>query len=457
MLKRKFNLECSLSTENVLIWPKEYPLLLKGLLEQNGAFILDALEAWPQCDTAVDEQGIESTILPPLYYLLWQKPAEPFEQCFFQHIYEFDDELLTYVESAYQHLVTQLEHKEAIAELLLERIAPYASTSEQVKMATPVSLTGLCMHLRFFKVFNLLLKQGLTLSDQDTLAVWQDDDFRELSLEYIKQGTTLRTPDTLIDIISEELNQGGDFFDLLIAIKGEDYDHHILEKALLAHIQRDDAMQSVCIRFLEQGAKGTLLDANGMSAAMWAAKKGFASLLAQLLDKDTINNQDHHGNTVLHYCVYSLNEECVSLSLNGGINYHLVNKDGLSPYRLAVAEKYDTVVKQFEQKFGIKELSNEEKMKRIKVVHLLHALIIFLSPLQLFFIFTEQLTIKSEISFVITLSSMIMMFYALTLKSSSLYPNFKHPFSLTLLRVLSPLAIALQLIISVIIVISVLS
>ena len=35
--------------ENVLIWPKEYPLLVKGPIEQNGAFILDALDAWPAC------------------------------------------------------------------------------------------------------------------------------------------------------------------------------------------------------------------------------------------------------------------------------------------------------------------------------------------------------------------------------------------------------------------------
>ena len=82
---------CVFLMENVLIWPKEYPLLIKGLVEQNGAYILDALEAWPACHSTNEDDGVCTTVLPPIYYLSWLTPLEPFEECYFQHISEFDE------------------------------------------------------------------------------------------------------------------------------------------------------------------------------------------------------------------------------------------------------------------------------------------------------------------------------------------------------------------------------
>ena len=261
------------------------------MLEQNGAFILDALEAWPECTVTSDEQGIQSSVLPPLYYLLWLKPAEPFEQCFYQHIFEYEDSAQQYIESAIVHLNQQLNSKEAISELLLSRIDQYASIAQQVKMQSDLSLTSLMMQLRLFKLFHQFLELGLPLPQDDVLAIWQDPDFKEIALDFIKPNL-IGEPQLLAEEIAERLKQGEDFFDLLLALSDDEVDNRLLERALLSHISQDDAKQSLCMRFIEQGAQGNITDENGLTALIWSAKQGFVNVFTALLTKERASESD---------------------------------------------------------------------------------------------------------------------------------------------------------------------
>ena len=119
--------------EKVLIWPSQYPLLLKGLAEQNGAFILDALEAWPHCQTEVDAQGVESTILPPIYYLIWLKPLEPFDACYFQHIDEYEETQISYTDMLLAHFSQSGLDKQSIVLMLIKRLSQYSQLQPQIE------------------------------------------------------------------------------------------------------------------------------------------------------------------------------------------------------------------------------------------------------------------------------------------------------------------------------------
>jgi len=446
----------ALSLERVLVWPEAYPLLLKGLLEQNGAFILDALEAWPKCEVTKDAQGISTSVLPPIYYLLWLKPAEPFEQCYYQHIFEYDDTAQQYIESALQHLQQQLAGKEATSELLLSRIDQYASIGQQVSIQNELSLTALCMNLRVFKLFQQFLSLGMPLKHDDVLAIWADPDFRDVALPFIKSNLH-DDPAQLAEQIAQKLRQGEDFFDLLLALSDDEVDNRLLERALLSHISQSDAKQSLCMRFIEQGAKGQITDEDGLTALIWSAKQGFANVFDALLTKERAGECDLKGNNLLHFAVRARSLDIISKALNGGVNYQQKDAEGLSPYRLAVTLELHEVVKHFEHKFGIKELSEEGKLKLIQMVHLLHALVCFMFPLQLFLIFSDSISIKTEISIVSTLVSLGAFAYALSLKRSNLYPNIKHPFALTLIRFLSPVCLILTLLLLLVILTTVLS
>lgn len=445
-----------MSLERVLVWPDAYPLLLKGLLEQNGAFILDALESWPQCGVTEDKQGIVTCVLPPLYYLLWQKPAEPFEQCFYQHIFDYQDDAQQYIESACSHLNQQMGSNEASSELLINRIDQYAPIAEQLQVESDLSLSLLVKQLRYFKLYRHFLTLGLPLSSNDVLELWSDEDFREVLLPFVKSNLH-HDANGLADEIANRLSLGEDFFDLLIALCDDNIDNRLIERALLSHISQKDAKQSLCMRFVEQGAKGSITDENGYTALIWAAKQGFANVFEALLTPERLKDTDLTSNNLLHFAVRARSLAIISIALKAGVNFHQQDANGLTPYRLAVELEYSDVIKHFEQKFGIKELSHAGKLKLIQLVHLFHGLICFILPLQIFLLFSDGIDVKTEIAIFTTLVSLGAFTYALTLKRSSLYPTFKHPIGLTLIRYCSPLSLVCQLLLLLVIITTVLS
>lgn len=439
-----------------MVWPVAYPILIKGLLEQNGAYILDALDNWPKCGSFEDEQAIKCTILSPIYYLLWQQPPEPFEQCFYQHLADYDEKHANYVKQSLNHIHERVENAEAIIELLFTRLLNYVALQPQLDAVSDFPIVTLIKHLRLFKTLHLFLEQGMLLSHDDIFALWDDDDFLEIILPFVKAGQ-VQDKQALAQQIQMCLSQGEDYFELYAALSEGEPDSTLLETALLNHIVSDDPRQPVCMRFIEQGAIGKKCDDNAVNVIMHAAKLGFANVLEALITTENANLVDSNGNTVLHHAVMSGNQKCVSISLKAGVDFERKNKQQKTPYGLAKLTEQTHIVTLLENKFGIRELSEHDQMKRVLYVHVIHAVLLFMIPLQLFIVFSEQLEAKSELCFGLTIISLGLFFVALTLKRSPLYPTMKHPLSFAILRFLSPVSLLMQLGLSLIVIINVLS
>lgn len=444
-----------MKTENVLMWPNEYILLLRGLLEQNGAFILDALEAWPNCNESVDAQEVCSISLPPIYYILWQKPAEPFEDLYCQHISDFDDKEQEYIESVFLELKQQLASDEAITTLLLQRLASYCDFQSQMSIESKLSLVNLAQQKRFFNVLKMLLESGLKLSTSDVMSLLEHSELHSLVLPYLE--TNLADKPQVIKVLTEQLLQGEDRFDFLVKLQEDLSESEILDKALLQQLKNETPKQSICKRFLQQGAKGLIADENGKTSIMWAVQQGFIDVLEALCTPDLITQADNQGNTVLHYAIKYKNELAIRFLLNQNIDFTIKNNLHLTAYGLAVELGHKKIIKLLETEFGIKELSEVNKFKRINLVHSLHAFISFLLPIQLFFFFDTKFNAKSELSFILALSSMLIMFFAMNLKRCSLYPDIKHSWSLSVLRVVSPISLLSQLLLLLVVVIAALT
>ncbi|GAA79821.1 ankyrin repeat domain-containing protein [Pseudoalteromonas sp. BSi20495] len=429
--------------ENVLIWPKEYPLLIKGLVEQNGAFILDALEAWPACRSTNEDDGVCTTVLPPIYYLAWLTPLEPFEECFFQHISEYDEDAQAYISAVKSHYYDNEYTPESLVLMLCERLEQYASIATQNDISTPLSLLGLFFSKRYFTLIEHALSNGSKLSAVDTLSLWKEVDFRERLSAFIPES--IADLDVLCELASEKVATGKDYFTLLTQVSPDVDSVVLLEKALLTHLRKKTAKQTMAMRFIEQGATGVLADENNKTAFMWAAEKGFVNVVETLLSKQDKKATDNLGNTALHYAVLAKNESLMVLLLKSGYDFRARNNEGLSCYRLAVNIKANNLVKCLERDFGIKELSPEGQFDRIKKVHALHAIVTLFLPLQLFFFFDETITIKSELTLTLTMIAVVCFFFATTLKRCALYPHIKHPWGLFILRVFSLVSLVAQL------------
>ncbi|MBQ4833305.1 ankyrin repeat domain-containing protein [Pseudoalteromonas sp. MMG010] len=441
--------------ENVLIWPKEYPLLIKGLVEQNGAFILDALEAWPQCRSTNEDDGVCTTVLPPIYYLVWLLPLEPFEECYFQHISEFDEQAHQYISAAKAHYLENDYSSESLSLLLCQRLENYATVAAQSQVSTELSLLSLLFDKRYFTLIEHALSYGAKASSYDILALWKEVDFRERLSSFIPDSVD--NISHLAELASAKVANGKDYFTLLKQVSPDVDSLVLLEQALLAHLSSDNAKQTMATRFIEQGASATLANAENKTAFMYACEKGYVKVVETLLAQQDINAVDSIGNSALHYAVLSKNESLMVLLLKAGYDFRLRNNEGLSCYRLAVHIKAMNLVKCLERDFGIKELSPQGQYLRIKKVHILHALVAILLPLQLFFFFEQDLAIKSELTLGLTMFTAVCFFFATSLKRCSLYPHIKHPWGLFLLRTVSLISLIAQLGLAVIVALAALS
>ena len=337
-----------MKTENVLMWPNEYILLLRGLLEQNGAFILDALEAWPNCNESnesLDEQAVCSISLPPIYYILWQKPAEPYEDLYCQHISDFDEHTQNYIETVFSDLKLQLGSDEAITTLLLQRLANYCDFKSQMSIESKLSLVNLAQQKRFFNVLKMLLDAGLGLSTSDVASLLEHNELHSIVLPYFESH--LIDKEAVISLLTEQLLQGEDRFEFLVKLDNQISESQSLDKALLQQLSQDDPKQSICKRFLQQGAKGLISDELGKTSIMWAVHQGFIDVLEALSTPELILERDDEGNTVLHHAIKAKSEIAIRLLLNQNIDFKIKNKLGLTAYGLAVELKHTKIVSLF--------------------------------------------------------------------------------------------------------------
>ncbi len=443
-----------MASEHVLIWPSAYPLLLKGLAEQNGAFILDALESWPTCGTSVDD-GVTSSVLPPLYYLIWLAPPEPYSGCELQHIDEFDQAQADYLHAVVAHFQGDAPNKERVSQIMMERIAPYCDVMAQANASLIPSFSELVYKERQFAVLHAFLEGGLRLSIADVFLLWQEVDFRSKLTPFIP--SQLKDQKSLETALEEALCQGEDVYDLLQAVCPEGDFTQLLERALLTTIKKDNAKQSDCMRFIEQGAKGTAQDEYGNTAFFHTILKDFPLAFNALLPLQDKSAEDNHKHTALHIAVKSNNTAALRALLKAGFDPTAENYDGLSCYRFAVEQEQKTVRKVLEREFGIKELSHQQSVKLMWHTHGLFALAALFLPLQAMLFFQPELDYKAEAVIAITLVSMVVLFVANNLKRSPIYPDFHHPVSFWLIRLLGGVSLVLQLLLVLVVLLSFLS
>jgi len=280
-----------------------------------------------------------------------------------------------------------------------------------------------------------VLNHGAKMSADDVLELWTEVDFRERFSGFIPDSVA--DLESLTALAAEKVAHGEDYFTLLKLVSPDVDSASLLEQALLAHLSHENAKQTMAKRFIEQGATGALADENGKTAFMWATEKGYVNVVETILEHQDKKAQDNKGNTALHYAVLAENGPLLVLLLKAGYDFRVRNNDGLSCYRLAVSIKADNLVKCLEHDFGIKELSPEGQFDRVKKVHLLHAIVTVLLPVQLFFFFDNSIAIKSELTLGFTLVSILCFFFATSLKRCALYPHIRHPWGLFILRLFS--------------------
>jgi ankyrin repeat protein len=100
----------------------------------------------------------------------------------------------------------------------------------------------------------------------------------------------------------------------------------------------DTALQRACLlngeqglveivrSLIDAGARSDITNRKGQSALMQAARRADPSLLTFLLDRQVaIDDQDHDGDTALHWACMHNRAQCIALLLEHGANLDLVN------------------------------------------------------------------------------------------------------------------------------------
>ncbi|TLX46577.1 ankyrin repeat domain-containing protein [Pseudoalteromonas phenolica] len=440
--------------EKVLIWPAQYPLLLKGLAEQNGAFILDALEAWPECQTLTDEQGVESTILPPVFYLIWLKPLDPFEACHFQHIDEYEEEHRTYTEMLVSHFnQAGLDHQ-AIVLMLIQRLAQYSQINAQINCVSYPDFFELLSDKAMADVILWTIQNGVNLSPKQLLTCWLQD--------VLKEPLIALLPDCLLNLdettqyLLAQTNTEAPVFDLLSHLIDEGEVKSLIEQALLNLITSEHVKQAELIEYIKQGARGTLVDERGKNAFMYAIEQGFVSIVEQLIDSQDLSQKDEQGNGLMHFAVLSNSSAMIALLFKHGCKAKVVNDLGQTPYRLALKHGAFIAKKTLEQ-HGIKELSEGEQYNKIRLVHIFVAIVCFAFPLQLSLFFSDTFDYKSESVWLFSILSIALITLSRKIKKGALYPVKRHPWSLKLLYGKAYLSTSLQIMLSLLVLFTVLT
>ncbi|MCG7533715.1 ankyrin repeat domain-containing protein [Pseudoalteromonas sp. OOF1S-7] len=440
--------------EHVLIWPAQYPLLLKGLVENNGAFILDALEAWPECETVTDQQGVRSSVLPPLMYILWLKPLEPFESCRYQHIDDYDQAHQSYCDELLAHITDAGVSQDELIAKLLGVFTQYADIKAQLAYQTEISPANLLLNKTYLRALLVLLQSGLTLTAEEACDLWctADEESRQHLSNILK--TALQDSVATLQLAVERLQSDEVYVGLLQHLCDGDAVTRLLDQALLAHVMSKSAKQSVALKLIEQGASGQSKDQGGKSAMMWLVEQGFVSAVQALKEQHDHHALDDLGRNLMHYAVLSNSTAMLELVESMEVDPRLADVTGMTPYRIA-NQAQAVAAKKFLEARGIIELSFAAKYEKVARVYSLYALVAILMPVQLSFFFNDAH--NNKLSATIMISSLTLLFFALARwqKRSPLYPQDASPWSLVGVNVLAWLSMSLQLLFSVVVLIAV--
>ncbi|RWS17662.1 zinc finger protein-like protein [Dinothrombium tinctorium] len=128
---------------------------------------------------------------------------------------------------------------------------------------------------------------------------------------------------------------------------------------------RQGHLQMVVL-LLQHGADPSVFDGEGCNCLHLASQFGHTSIVANdpirllITLGASLNLTDHkHGNTALHWAVYSRNNNAVSLLLNAGANVFICNRQGDTPLDMAKRLKIHWIGSRIEETIKDKELSKK--------------------------------------------------------------------------------------------------
>ncbi|DAZ99438.1 TPA: hypothetical protein N0F65_004071 [Lagenidium giganteum] len=104
-------------------------------------------------------------------------------------------------------------------------------------------------------------------------------------------------------------------------------------------------------RLLKRGARVDVADAEGMTAMLWAAMRGYLEIVAQLLEHGAdVNHQDGEGWTALHIVCFKGYYELVEyLLVTARARFDLEDVNGFTPLLYAQLASNDDVVKKLDE------------------------------------------------------------------------------------------------------------
>ncbi|WP_440053420.1 ankyrin repeat domain-containing protein [Pseudoalteromonas sp. T1lg65] len=442
--------------EQVLIWPAQYPMLLKGLVEQNGAFILDALEQWPSCQTSTDDQGVSTTVLPPLFYLIWLRPIEPFEACNYQHIDDYDDKQREYVGMLIQQVQASNMPLQEFTQMLIQRLGQYSNIQMQIDCDF-CSFARLLIEKEGFAILTWLIESGMSFDAESLCQLWNTEQ-QELQQAIVNHIDTCSSDQQQAkQIATEKLESGESTYGLLKALCEDDEGvQKQLEQALLSQLRQEQVKQSIVLNLVNQGAIGTAKDEQGRTSLMLAAEKGFVSVVENLLEHHPADELDHRGRNLMHFAAASNSAPLIELLFAKGVDATLLDSQGESPFRVAMREQALEAKRAF-QNHGIIELSQDAKFAKIKTVHLLYAFTAIIMPLQIFLFFTELVSDKTLATLATTGLSLVLFGLARRKRKNPLYPTISTPWSLWGVKALAWVSVGVQVLFSALVIITVIN
>uniref|UniRef100_T1IZZ0 Palmitoyltransferase n=1 Tax=Strigamia maritima TaxID=126957 RepID=T1IZZ0_STRMM len=203
-----------------------------------------------------------------------------------------------------------------------------------------------------------LIEDGFDVNQRDqenvTLLHWAAiNNRKDIGKYYISKGAVI---DTLGgELMSTPLHwatrQGHLSMVVLLMQYGADPSLRDGEGCSCIHLAAQFGHTAVVAYFIAKGQNINMADRNGMTPLMWACYRVPAVDPARLLvtlGASVSMTDRYHGNTPLHWAVFSKNHNAITLLVSSGANLEEVNVQNETPLDLAKIQKYSWAIKKLE-------------------------------------------------------------------------------------------------------------
>lgn len=338
--------------EHLIIWPKAYFSLLRGLLEGNSVYVLDALEAWPRLTVDVQQAADHQIIsyhLSPQALLLWLHPEhDPCMRRHIQHIHEFTDtelqQLLQWSQAVDHHAL--LSHSWPV----LQQHTAFDDKAVHELLVCQMFEQGLAS----------LWRDWLAMGGCMTVA--QAEHCYQLDSSAISAiSTASALHDDLSSAFAAQLAQGslnGEFWQALLnqqhaaALKARL--RSSLAKTTLTVEQLRTALPMLLP--LQLGEETALADLNLLPQILTVVSKAQLPLACD----DWPAFSDAQGETLLHYLVRAQRPDLLVTAVKLGCDVGQTDARGVSAYSLADELGQTETLRVFKQQLHYRQLSDRQ-------------------------------------------------------------------------------------------------